>query len=80
MNKTLDIRLPRLVEIDHTREITFIANIKGYVIVDEKEYILQSVSYKYDEYVIVYHIYDNGNVKELTFKTTSMPHGEIIDL
>ena len=77
--KAFDIKI-ELVSYEHTRETTLLHNIKGFIIINEQKYFLHSVEYVNDEYVVVYHIHDTQSVKELTFKTSTMPNGEIIKL
>jgi hypothetical protein len=79
MKHTLDIKLP-LVEFEHNKETTLINNLKGFMVINGEQYILNSVSYENDEYVITYHIYNNGNVKQLTFKTNTLTEGVVSSL
>jgi uncharacterized protein (UPF0218 family) len=79
MKNTLEIKLP-FFEFEYTRETTLINNIKGFMVVDGEEYILHSINYENDEYVIIYHIYNNGNVKQLTFKTNTLIEGVVNNL
>ena len=76
---TLDIKIP-LVHFEYTKETTLISNLKGFMIINGEQYILNSVNYENDEYVITYHIYNNGNVKELVFRTSTLTQGETKDL
>jgi hypothetical protein len=79
MKHTLDIKLP-LVEFEYNKETTLINNLKGFMVINGEQYILNSVSYENDEYVITYHIYNNGNVKQLTFKTNTLTEGVVSSL
>ena len=79
MKHTLDIKLP-LVEFEYNKETTLINNLKGFMVINGEQYILNSVSYENDEYVIIYHIYNNGNVKQLTFKTNTLTEGIVNNL
>jgi hypothetical protein len=79
MKHTLDIKLP-LVEFEYIKETTLINNLKGFMVINGEQYILNSVSYENDEYVIIYHIYNNGNVKQLTFKTNTLTEGVVSSL
>jgi hypothetical protein len=79
MKHTLDIKLP-LVEFEYIKETTLINNLKGFMVINGEQYILNSVSYENDEYVITYHIYNNGNVKQLTFKTNTLTEGVVSSL